>query len=251
MKSKRSLFWTLLIPTLALSISMGSRGSLAGTTTGLTFDIPAGDTLTNVYVGTASSAGSPSAPLINDLLLPAGTTTTSGGTVVSPAGFTVAGGSTAYNLTPLFSTSTGNNDFGVLALYKDTSGTTHVIIGTNLNLSGQPYPFDCPGGCTDSTYDGWLSSGLLGAGAGTGIQNSMFWGMLEQGGFSPLGSTVNLWMYSTGQQIAGASVTANLFGVPNGGGPTIPEPSTWAMMLLGFAGLGFASYRKACSAAVA
>jgi fibro-slime domain-containing protein len=27
--------------------------------------------------------------------------------------------------------------------------------------------------------------------------------------------------------------------------PTVPEPSTWAMMLLGFAGLGFAGYRKA------
>jgi PEP-CTERM motif len=25
----------------------------------------------------------------------------------------------------------------------------------------------------------------------------------------------------------------------------IPEPSTWAMMALGFAGLGFAGYRKA------
>ena len=27
--------------------------------------------------------------------------------------------------------------------------------------------------------------------------------------------------------------------------PGIPEPSTWAMMLLGFTGLGFAGYRKA------
>jgi hypothetical protein len=27
----------------------------------------------------------------------------------------------------------------------------------------------------------------------------------------------------------------------------VPEPSTWAMMLLGFAGLGFAGYRKANS----
>jgi hypothetical protein len=26
---------------------------------------------------------------------------------------------------------------------------------------------------------------------------------------------------------------------------TIPEPSTWAMMLTGFAGLGFVGYRKA------
>ena len=25
----------------------------------------------------------------------------------------------------------------------------------------------------------------------------------------------------------------------------VPEPSTWAMMLLGFAGLGFAGYRRA------
>ncbi len=28
-----------------------------------------------------------------------------------------------------------------------------------------------------------------------------------------------------------------------------PEPSTWAMMLLGFAGLGFAGYRKSRKAA--
>jgi PEP-CTERM motif len=25
---------------------------------------------------------------------------------------------------------------------------------------------------------------------------------------------------------------------------TVPEPSTWAMMLLGFAGLGYAGYRR-------
>ena len=26
--------------------------------------------------------------------------------------------------------------------------------------------------------------------------------------------------------------------------PTVPEPSTWALMLLGFAGLGFAGWRR-------
>jgi hypothetical protein len=31
----------------------------------------------------------------------------------------------------------------------------------------------------------------------------------------------------------------------------VPEPSTWAMMLLGFAGLGFAGYRSARKTAVA
>jgi PEP-CTERM motif len=30
-----------------------------------------------------------------------------------------------------------------------------------------------------------------------------------------------------------------------------PEPSTWAMMLLGFAGLGFLGYRKACKGTIA
>jgi NAD/NADP transhydrogenase alpha subunit len=32
---------------------------------------------------------------------------------------------------------------------------------------------------------------------------------------------------------------------PNAGiAASTPEPSTWAMMILGFAGLGFAGYRK-------
>ena len=31
----------------------------------------------------------------------------------------------------------------------------------------------------------------------------------------------------------------------------IPEPSTWAMMVLGFAGLGFAGYRRGRKASVA
>ena len=30
-----------------------------------------------------------------------------------------------------------------------------------------------------------------------------------------------------------------------GGQPTVPEPSTWAMMLIGFAELGFAAFRRA------
>jgi hypothetical protein len=34
-------------------------------------------------------------------------------------------------------------------------------------------------------------------------------------------------------------------------GTVVPEPSTWAMMLLGFAGLGFAGYRHAKKASPA
>ena len=32
--------------------------------------------------------------------------------------------------------------------------------------------------------------------------------------------------------------------VTTNGVPTVPEPSTWALMLLGFAGLGFAGWRR-------
>jgi hypothetical protein len=32
---------------------------------------------------------------------------------------------------------------------------------------------------------------------------------------------------------------------------TVPEPSTWAMMILGFAGVGFMAYRRRKSAAIA
>jgi hypothetical protein len=31
-------------------------------------------------------------------------------------------------------------------------------------------------------------------------------------------------------------------------GLTVPEPSTWVMMLLGFAGLGYAAFRRAAMA---
>jgi PEP-CTERM motif len=36
---------------------------------------------------------------------------------------------------------------------------------------------------------------------------------------------------------------------PGGGAGAVPEPSTWAMLLLGFASLGFAGYRKRRKAA--
>ncbi len=204
-------------------------------------------TLTNVYVGTASTVGSPAAPLITDLLLPSGTTTTNSGQNVSPAGFTVTGGNTQYNLTPLTRDTTGDNDFAVVGLHKDPSAVTHVVIGTNLNLNAEAFPFDCPGGCTDATYDGWLTSGLLGAGEGTEIGGAQrrYRGLLEDGGFAPMGSTVKLWQFTTGTQIVGASVTANTFGTPIGTTGTVPEPATLLLLGTGLAGLAFARTRRA------
>jgi PEP-CTERM motif len=41
------------------------------------------------------------------------------------------------------------------------------------------------------------------------------------------------------------AVLANQFVISGGGGPSVPEPSTWAMMLIGFASICFAGYRRA------
>ena len=47
------------------------------------------------------------------------------------------------------------------------------------------------------------------------------------------------------------SINWNLIGTGASRGGTVPEPSTWAMLLLGFAGIGVAARRKAKSAVVA
>jgi hypothetical protein len=46
------------------------------------------------------------------------------------------------------------------------------------------------------------------------------------------------------------SICASASGCIGGGGtpPPIPESSTWAMMIVGFAGLAYAGFRKARSA---
>ena len=46
-----------------------------------------------------------------------------------------------------------------------------------------------------------------------------------------------------------ATAETQLDRVAGGVTATVPESSTWAMMLLGFAGLGFAGYRKSRKAA--
>ena len=45
---------------------------------------------------------------------------------------------------------------------------------------------------------------------------------------------------------ADSSILGNAFLVT-----AAPEPSTWAMMLAGFVGLGFLGYRKACKGSLA
>jgi hypothetical protein len=56
--------------------------------------------------------------------------------------------------------------------------------------------------------------------------------------FSSAGGPTTIEFDISGSGTARAGISADDFFV------AVPEPSTWAMMLLGFAGLGFAGYRK-------
>jgi hypothetical protein len=50
----------------------------------------------------------------------------------------------------------------------------------------------------------------------------------------------------TGQSVACTTggVAANEITIHASAGPTVPEPSTWAMMIIGFAGVGFMAHRR-------
>ena len=49
-------------------------------------------------------------------------------------------------------------------------------------------------------------------------------------------------IFSPGRYLVGSS--ADQFVIVTAAAPPVPEPSTWAMMLIGFAGLGYAAVRR-------
>jgi hypothetical protein len=56
-----------------------------------------------------------------------------------------------------------------------------------------------------------------------------------------MGLTPGMYVYSWG---SGAHTDTFTIDIVVGGPPPVPEPSTWAMMLIGFAGLGYAAVRS-------
>jgi choice-of-anchor C domain-containing protein len=64
--------------------------------------------------------------------------------------------------------------------------------------------------------------------------------------FTAIGSTETLTFASTTSGDSGSSTYPTAFGpaLDNVSVTAVPEPSTWAMMILGFLGIGFAAYRQ-------
>jgi hypothetical protein len=57
--------------------------------------------------------------------------------------------------------------------------------------------------------------------------------------------------YDLASSAVAATPIATAFDFPVSQWSTVPEPSTWAMMLIGFAGLGYAAYRRHAATPVA
>jgi hypothetical protein len=65
-------------------------------------------------------------------------------------------------------------------------------------------------------------------------------GLSGSGSYSggPVGGNFDIFSFS--YQLTPLTIYVTVDGIA----PSIPEPSTWAMLLIGFAGIGFAGYRK-------
>ena len=128
---------------------------------------------------------------------------------------------------------------GALALHGDFL-VAHPGLYTSQEVAAaiQVAIWDVEYGTTFFTYD-TLGSPIDAAPPGTS-------GLV--GRYLALVGTGNPWDEYFGTLVFAAAGNQTLLWAPEPSiGPTIaiPEPSTWAMMLLGFAGLGYAGFRKA------
>lgn len=133
---------------------------------------------------------------------------------------------------------------------------TGVCVGASVDATYELGGFaSSPNGYTFSFGDGSdPSAGFLdGKASGTyapGQEKSFIFGE-----YTPDGGVVAPGTYGFDDQLQIFAATPNrpMIGSSSFGGtwqvvsPSVPEPATWAMMFLGFAGLGYAEYRRARS----
>jgi PEP-CTERM motif len=140
-----------------------------------------------------------------------------------------------------------NGDFAL-----GTIGTSNVTDWTYANVYGASFGGVLESGCGVSSSNCWYDGAVQAYDAIAQVVSTNV-GDLYQLSFNPNGggfSSPDVYQQlSTNGDVTGTGgngidvLAYAQAGLPPPGG--IPEPSTWAMMLLGFAGLGFAGYRKA------
>ncbi len=108
---------------------------------------------------------------------------------------------------------------------------------------GQINEYDCGTRCINTPFDGKVFASVI-DNLGN-VENLLFTGVGDKNDFGTLGFE---------SIIAGRSIKSVTISLDSSGffkefkqvdfSPAVPEPSTWAMMILGFAGLGFLAYRR-------
>ena len=91
-----------------------------------------------------------------------------------------------------------------------------------------------------------ISFGGPGAVSYTGDQLALATGAIDNGD-QQSGSSNGLFEFSFDAPVTSVTFSSGVNALEVAGvsvSSAVPEPSTWAMMLLGFAGLGYAAYRK-------
>jgi hypothetical protein len=172
-----------------------------------------------------------------------------GASAVTISGMTVFlnGGSTVFNFwNPLTIGAGQNGIFTQTSQYNfDTSdfGSTFAIPGTERTVAGN----NGIGGCSSP-------AGIIAAAGATAHCDSVIPTVHfsvdggPAGTFSDTGQILDTGNYDfiNGSSDGNESINWNLIGseANRGGTGSVPELSTWAMMLVGFAGLGFAAYRR-------
>jgi hypothetical protein len=142
------------------------------------------------------------------------------------------------------SQATGVNDAGeVVGFYQEGPNTSPVFTGF-VDKAGSVTPLEFPGATSTQA----LGVNDLGEIVGDYVTGGVMHGFLDNAGtfttLDPTGSTA-----TTINGINDSGTVVGFYVNANGStigteGTMVPEPSTWAMMLAGFAGLGFLGYRK-------
>jgi hypothetical protein len=142
------------------------------------------------------------------------------------------------------SQATGVNDAGeVVGFYQEGPNTSPVFTGF-VDKAGSVTPLEFPGATSTQA----LGVNDLGEIVGDYVTGGVMHGFLDNAGtfttLDPTGSTATtINGINDSGTVVGFYVNANASTIGTEG-TMVPEPSTWAMMLAGFAGLGFLGYRK-------
>jgi hypothetical protein len=201
--------------------------------------------VSGTVVGSVANAASPGNPLAADFT-PTTTITFDGanplsgftfagdGAIVSPPSVTGQHAVPAYDQTNYFSTG-----------FDGSSGTKT----TTLSLGATYTNFGLYWGSMDSynTLKFYLNNVEVGAFTGTGVSPSanQDWFNNQSNQYVNFSGDFDTVKFITGSPAFEIDNIALKLGGQNANGPgAVPEPSTWAMLLLGFAGVGFMAHRR-------